>query len=110
MAAERSSSGLSGPDEMRVLAPPYAPAGEPGEDLRRLGETLKARTGDVLDLTVARTAGSDHAVDALVQESFERICNSSTIAVARWIGGEGLEVAVEAGKETWEIFGELAAH
>ena len=46
----------------------------------------------------------------MVQESFERISLSSTMAVARWIAGEGIEVAVEAGRETWEIFGELAAH
>ncbi len=81
-----------------------------GEDLRRLGEALKARTQEVLDLTVQRTTGPDHDVDALVQESFERISTSSTIAVARWICGEGMEVAIEAGRETWEIFGELAAH
>ena len=55
-------------------------------------------------------AGRAEVVDALVQESFERICTSSTIAVARWIAGEGMEVAIEAGRETWEIFGELAAH
>jgi diguanylate cyclase (GGDEF)-like protein len=78
--------------------------------LARLGETLKERTDDVLSLTVTRTSGPGHEVDALVQESFERISRSSTIAVARWISGEGMEVAIEAGKETWEIFGELAAH
>lgn len=61
-------------------------------------------------MTVTRTAGPDHEVDALVQESFERISRSSTIAVARWISGEGMQVAIEAGRETWEIFGELAAH
>ncbi len=81
-----------------------------GEDLNRLGEVLKTRAEDVLKLTVSRTAGPDHDVDTVVQESFERICNSSTIAVARWIAGEGIEVAVEAGRETWEIFAELAAH
>ncbi len=64
----------------------------------------------MLEQTVARTSGSGEVVDALVQESFERICNSSTIAVARWIAGEGMEVAIEAGRETWEIFAELAAH
>jgi diguanylate cyclase (GGDEF)-like protein len=64
----------------------------------------------VLSLTVERTSGPGHEVDALVQESFERISRSSTIAVARWISGEGMAVAIEAGKETWEIFGELAAH
>jgi diguanylate cyclase (GGDEF)-like protein len=84
--------------------------GEPSEDLCRLGETLKARAEDVLHLTVARTAGSGEAIDAVVQGSFERISRSSTMAVARWIAGEGIEVAVEAGRDTWEIFGELAAH
>ena len=84
--------------------------GQCGDELARLGETLKARTDDVLSLTVARTSGPGHEVDALVQESFERISRSSTIAVARWISGEGMEIAIEAGKETWEIFGELAAH
>ncbi len=90
--------------------PPFAPVEQPGEDLRRLGAALKARAEDVLDLTVVRTAGSEHVVDTLVQESFERISRTSTIAVARWIAGEGMEVAIEAGRETWEIFGELAAH
>jgi len=81
---------------------------QPAEDLHRLGEELKARAEDVLKLTVEKTAGRDHEVDAVVQESFERISRNSTIAVARWIAGEGMEVAIEAGRETWEIFGELA--
>jgi diguanylate cyclase (GGDEF)-like protein len=100
----------SGSDEMRVPMPPSPPAERHGEDLCRLGEALKARTDDVLIETVARTAGPEHAVDSVVQESFERICTSSTMAVARWIAGEGMKVAIEAGKETWLIFGELAAH
>jgi diguanylate cyclase (GGDEF)-like protein len=95
--------------EMRVPMPPSMPAEHSGADLRRLGEALKARAEDVLALTVARTTGSDQVIDALVQDSFERISMSSTIAVARWTAGEGLEVAREAGRETWEIFGELAA-
>jgi diguanylate cyclase (GGDEF)-like protein len=95
---------------MQVPSPPDAAIDQCGDDLARLGESLKARTGDVLSLTVERTSGPGHEVDALVQESFERISRSSTIAVARWISGEGMAVAIEAGKETWEIFGELAAH
>ncbi len=43
-------------------------------------------------------------------DRFERINTSSTMAVARWIAGEGPEVAIEAGKDTWIIYGELAAH
>jgi diguanylate cyclase (GGDEF)-like protein len=96
-------------DDVLVPTPPSAPVERPGEDLRGLGEALRARAEDVLRLTLART-GSGPVVDAVVQDSFERISRSSTIAVARWIEGEGLEVAREAGRETWEIFGELAAH
>jgi diguanylate cyclase (GGDEF)-like protein len=107
MSAGRSSQGK---DEGRVPTPPSVLVGQSGEDLHRLGEVLKTRAADVLELTVSRTAGPDHDVDTVVQESFERICNSSTIAVARWIAGEGIEVAVEGGRETWEIFAELAAH
>src|ERR1022692_485524 len=95
---------------MQVPSPPDATMEQCGEDLARLGEALKARKEDVLRLTVERTTGPDHEVDALVQESFERISRSSTMAVARWIAGEGMAVAIEAGRETWEIFGELAAH
>ena len=99
-----------GKDETR--APPVPPAAlqQPKEDLPPIGEALKARAEDVLSETVAQTAGPGHDVDAVVQDSFERICTSSTMAVARWIAGESLEVAIEAGRETWEIFGELAVH
>src|SRR5271169_504058 len=101
------SSGRAG-----TRAPPVPPAAlqQPEEDLPLIGEALKTRNGDVLSETVTRTAESGHDVDAVVQDSFERICTSSTIAVARWIAGESLEVAIEAGRETWEIFGELAVH
>jgi diguanylate cyclase (GGDEF)-like protein len=90
--------------------PPSIPTGQPVEDLPRLGEALKARAEEVLERTLSRTSGSSQAIDILVQDSFERISRSSTIAVARWVAGEGLEVAREAGQETWLIFGELAAH
>jgi diguanylate cyclase (GGDEF)-like protein len=96
--------------EIRVPSPPSAPPERLAEDLPRLGEALVERAGDVLELTLARTSGEGHEVDAVVQGSFERISRSSTIAVARWMTGEGLEVARVAGEETWLIFGELAAH
>jgi len=83
---------------------------QPTEDLRSIGEALKARAEDVLHLTVARTAASSHDLDAVVQDSFERISRSSTITVARWMAGESLEVVMKAGRDTWQIFGELAAH
>ncbi len=95
---------------MRVPVPPTGPVEHSPAQLRLLGALLKQHTETVLELTVGRTSGPDHEVDAVVQDSFERISRSSTIAVARWMAGEGLEVAREAGQETWEIFGELAAH
>ncbi len=91
--------------------PPVPPAAlqEPVEDLPALGEALKARAEDVLAQTVTVTAGPGYdQVDAVVQGSFERISVSSTMAVSRWIAGEGIEVAIEVGRETWEIFAELA--
>jgi diguanylate cyclase (GGDEF)-like protein len=95
---------------MRIPMPPSTPVKDSGEELCLLGEMLKAHTEEVLRRTVDRTSGSGHEVDAVVQDSFERISRSSTIAVARWMAGEGIEVAREAGQETWEIFGELSAH
>jgi diguanylate cyclase (GGDEF)-like protein len=96
--------------EVRVPQPPSALPEQPAEGMRLLGETLLARADDVLAETVARTADSGEVVDAMVQDSFERICQSSTDAVARWIAGEGIEVTNGAARETSKIFGELAAH
>src|SRR5580704_3182736 len=101
---------MSKQPEIRVPSPPSAPPEQLAEDLPCLGEALVAQAEDVLERTLARTSGSGHDVDAVVLSSFERISRSSTIAVARWMTGEGLEVAREAGQETWLIFGELAAH
>src|SRR5271154_85122 len=103
-------SSTSGRDEIRVPSPPSAPMAPPPDDLGRLGEALRARADDVLKETVARTIGSGEVVDTLVQESFEKICSGSTVAVARWIAGEGLEVTRDSARETSTIFGELAAH
>jgi diguanylate cyclase (GGDEF)-like protein len=47
-----------------------------------------------------RSAGSGAVLDALVEDSF---------AVARWMAGDGEEVAREVGRESWRIFGQLAA-
>jgi diguanylate cyclase (GGDEF)-like protein len=91
-------------------APPSPPPERASDELCRLGEALKARAADVLSQTVARTVTSGETVEALVQDSFERICRGSTLAVARWIAGEGLEVTADAAHETSTIFGELAAH
>jgi diguanylate cyclase (GGDEF)-like protein len=79
---------------------------ELGKDVHPLGEALKGRAADVLGLTVARV-GRPNA-DAVVQGKFERFNKNSTIALGRWLAGEGPVVAREAGKETWHFYGELA--
>ena len=88
--------------------PPSLGVPEQSPELHALGEALKTRVDDVLTLTLERTNGPEHDLDLVVQESVERISRNSTIAVARWISGEEMSVAIEAGRETWEIFGELA--
>jgi len=82
---------------------------ESGEDLRRLGEALRARTEDVVSGMVLRTQQSGHVLDAVVEERFARVGTVSTVAVARWMAGEGPEAAREVGRESWRIFGQLAA-
>jgi diguanylate cyclase (GGDEF)-like protein len=87
-----------------------APVDPLAADHRRLGEAVVARSEEVLVKTVAQTSKSGQLVDHAVQGSFERICKNSTIAVARWIAGDGGEVTRDAAVETSQIFGELAAH
>jgi len=79
------------------------------DHLRRLGEALNARTKDVVAGMLKRSEESDKSLDAMVEDSFTRVGTVSTIAVARWMAGEGADVAREVGKESWRIFGHLAA-
>jgi diguanylate cyclase (GGDEF)-like protein len=90
-----------------VRTPPAEPC---PDELRRLGEAVRARADEVLKETVAQTAGSGQLVEPPVQKSFERVCMGSTIAVARWIAGDPIEVTVDASREASTIFGEIAAH
>jgi diguanylate cyclase (GGDEF)-like protein len=77
--------------------------------LRRLGESLKERTEDVVNGIRRRNDESGLVLDTIVEESFVKVGTVSTIAVARWMAGEGPEVAREVGQESWSIFGQLAA-
>src|ERR1039458_1434502 len=106
MAVQRPPVSL-GAEETRVPLAPPAPLRQAREDLHPLGETLKAQAEDVVKETVARTIAPGQVVDALIQDSFERICASSTMAVASWIAGGDIRAAREAGREAWQIFGEL---
>jgi diguanylate cyclase (GGDEF)-like protein len=79
------------------------------QDLRRLGDALKGGTEDVVARMLRGSAESGNVLDALVEDSFARVGSVSTIAVARWMAGDGEEVAREVGRESWRIFGQLAA-
>ena len=56
-----------------------------------------------------RSQGSGRTLDQVVEESFEEVGAVSTVAVARWMAGEGEAVAREVGQESWRIFGQLAS-
>jgi diguanylate cyclase (GGDEF)-like protein len=77
--------------------------------LRSLGETLKERTEDVVKGILRRNDESSVVLESIVEESFVKVGTVSTVAVARWMAGEGSEVAREVGRESWNIFGQLAA-
>jgi diguanylate cyclase (GGDEF)-like protein len=77
--------------------------------LKQLGQTLKERTEDVVEGIVRRNEESAIVLEPIVEESFVKVGTVSTVAFARWMGGEGAEVAREVGQESWNIFGQLAA-
>ncbi len=78
-------------------------------ELRLLGENLGEHTERVVAGMRRRTEESDTILDALVEDSFVKVGTVSTVAVARWMAGEGADVAREVGQESWSIFGQLAA-
>jgi diguanylate cyclase (GGDEF)-like protein len=101
---------VGGMNAVRGLVPaPPVPASVDPDQLRRLGEALSARTDDVVAGILRRSVDSGRTLDAVVEESFVRVGTVSTIAVARWMAGEGAAVAREVGQESWRIFGHLAA-
>ena len=100
---------LTSPEAKLCATRPSAAAVEPCGELRRLGEALNARAGEVVRAMVLRTEGSGQILDGVVEERFQRVGTVSTIAVARWMAGEGPEVARQVGQESWGIFGQLAA-
>jgi diguanylate cyclase (GGDEF)-like protein len=78
-------------------------------DLRRLAHELTERTEAVVEGMRARTGRSGVVLDDAVEASFAKVGVLSTIAVAKWMAGDGVEVARDVGQESWCIFGQLAA-
>src|SRR3954463_2355378 len=78
-------------------------------ELSRLGQELSARTDDVVARMMKLSAASSRTLDKVVEDSFEDVGTVSTVAVARWMAGEGEAVAREVGQESWRIFAQLAS-
>jgi diguanylate cyclase (GGDEF)-like protein len=76
--------------------------------LTELGTALNTRTPDVVERMMSRSASSK-TLDRIVEESFKEVGAVSTVAVARWMAGEGEAVAREVGQESWRIFAQLAS-
>ena len=102
--SNRPSTGSTEPREASATG-----ADELERDLQRLGEALNEQTDAVVSDMMRRSRESSVTLEPLVEESFAKVGTVSTVAVARWMAGEGPEVAREVGMESWRIFGQLAA-
>jgi diguanylate cyclase (GGDEF)-like protein len=78
-------------------------------ELERLGQELSARTEEVVARMMRLSAESGETLARVVEDSFEDVGTVSTVAVARWMAGEGEAVAREVGQESWRIFAHLAS-
>ncbi|MGN6216774.1 MAG: putative bifunctional diguanylate cyclase/phosphodiesterase [Solirubrobacterales bacterium] len=78
-------------------------------ELSRLGQELNARTEDVVGRMMKRSADSAKTLAKVVEDSFKDVGAVSTVAVARWMAGEGEDVARQVGQESWRIFAQLAS-
>jgi diguanylate cyclase (GGDEF)-like protein len=109
MSISSAGSGGDAVDAVEVQELSPAARMELEHNLRRLGETLNERTEDVVKGILRRNDESGVMLESIVEESFVKVGTVSTVAVARWMAGEGPEVAREVGQESWNIFGQLAA-
>jgi diguanylate cyclase (GGDEF)-like protein len=85
-------------------------SGRSDSDLRTLGDALGARVGAVFSAVLASSEEAGPDFDRLTLDNFERICTSSTRAVAQWMAGGDPRAGMAAGQEAWDAFGQLAAH
>jgi diguanylate cyclase (GGDEF)-like protein len=82
---------------------------EHSADLARLACKLNERTDAVVQGMIVMTERSGVVLDESIEDSFAQVGVLSTLAVAKWMAGDGVEVARDVGQESWCIFGQLAA-
>jgi diguanylate cyclase (GGDEF)-like protein len=78
--------------------------------LRRLGEALAARSGDVVEGVVRLTQAAGKDVDGATRASLEAVGNAATQAVALWMCGGDPKDGQSTANDAWGTFGKLAAH
>jgi diguanylate cyclase (GGDEF)-like protein len=99
-----------GSDDARAATRAVPQASASHDDLRRLGGMMRDRCDEVREQTLARALASGDPLGPLfVRESFERICTLATSTVADWLSGGHPQDGLDAGREAWQIFGQLAA-
>jgi diguanylate cyclase (GGDEF)-like protein len=89
-------------------APPSPPPDE--AELQRLGLALGEHAGEVLERVSVRANGDGRQLAAPTRSSFARMCMLATTTLALWMAGEASERGLHAGREAWELFGDLAAN
>ncbi len=78
-------------------------------EIRRLGEALKARTADVVEIMASLNEAAGFGLNNVDQENFERIGEISTVFVAQWMEGADPRAGMDAGRDAWNVFGHVAA-
>ena len=84
--------------------------GQVEQEVRLIGSTLRERAPRVLELVLERSAEAQGELDPQVEERLGRICTIATVTLAEWMSGGRPEDGMDAAKEAFELFGQLAAH
>ena len=92
------------------MRPARQPTDQKHEQIRCLGAALEARCEEVVETIVRRTEEAGVETDETTHRIFERIGAAATVALARWMSGGTPEAGRAAGREAFELFGQLAAH
>jgi diguanylate cyclase (GGDEF)-like protein len=102
--------GLGGPERPPLPAShaQAVPHARRDADLGRLGEELRARAEEVL-ARVIESSRRGPSLSAPVRSDLEPICILATITVAEWMAEEDPGAGLAAGRESWDLFGGLAA-
>ncbi len=95
---------------MSVPAESPLPAERLGEEVRELGRNLQSRAGEVLAAVVRLNEEAGAVIEESLEEQLARICRLATVWVADWMSGGSPEDGLDVARESWELFGALAAH